>query len=177
MIIGVQAFLEEEEMGLNFGSYEKVWMIVPVTTWRVQPFEVRLCESLSPPPSIPPAPAATLSNKLGRGKFTVVDHSQLFDAVISLPYLPVSVCPRSNLHLLPFAQAHKVFKGSEALGLMHSRAGVTVETLVSLKEALKLVVNENVNVDLSSADQVRSEEFPHFITGQYGCGAPYCVYP
>ena len=39
---------------------------------------------------------------------------------------------------------------------MQSRAGVTVETLVSLKEALNLVMNENANVDLSPAEQVRT---------------------
>lgn len=60
---------------------------------------------------------------------------------------------------------------------MQSRAGVTVETLVSLKEALKLIVNENMNIDLSSTDPVRSAEFPYFVAGQSGCWAPYCVYP
>eukprot|EP00752_Nemacystus_decipiens_P006081 g5489.t1 len=42
-----------------------------------------------------------------------------------------------------FEKAHKVFKGTEALGLMQSRAGVTAESLVELKEALNLVTQES----------------------------------
>lgn len=53
-----------------------------------------------------------------------------------------------------FAQAHKVFKGTEALGLMQSRAGVTSESLVHLREALSLVVNEDSNADPYAMDQV-----------------------
>eukprot|EP00903_Cladosiphon_okamuranus_P014456 g13412.t1 len=48
-----------------------------------------------------------------------------------------------HLTLGSYEKAHKVFKGTEALGLMQSRAGVTAESLEELKEALKLVVNES----------------------------------
>lgn len=40
-----------------------------------------------------------------------------------------------------------MFKGAEALGLMQSRAGVTAESLVDLKEALALVLSEGANAD------------------------------
>lgn len=41
-----------------------------------------------------------------------------------------------------FVQAHEVFNGTEALGLMQSRAGVTPESLKGLKDALHTVANE-----------------------------------
>lgn len=47
-----------------------------------------------------------------------------------------------------------MFKGTEALGLMQSRAGVTAESLVELKEALKAVTNENANGDPYTAEEV-----------------------
>lgn len=56
----------------------------------------------------------------------------------------------------PFAQAHKVFKGTEALGLMQSRAGVTSESLVLLKQALNLVVNEDGNADPYAMGEVNA---------------------
>ena len=59
------------------------------------------------------------------------------------------------------SQAHKVFKGAEALGLMQSRAGVTPESLVDLKEALALVLNEGANADpLPGDEQVRVDFGP-----------------
>ena len=55
------------------------------------------------------------------------------------------------------AQAHKVFKGTEALGLMQSRAGVTAESLVELKEALNLVRNESAAGEAYAAEEVQFE--------------------
>lgn len=49
-----------------------------------------------------------------------------------------------------------MFKGTEALGLMQSRAGVTSESLVLLKEALNLVMNEHANADPYAMDQVNT---------------------
>lgn len=67
------------------------------------------------------------------------------------------------------AQAHKVFKGTEALGLMQSRAGVTAESLVDLKEALKLVTSENAGGDLYAAEEMEVK-FPYrqsFVVGDW----------
>lgn len=52
-----------------------------------------------------------------------------------------SVCrsPRT----LTSTKAHKVYSGEEALGLLESRAGLTADSLVQLKEALKMVMNED----------------------------------
>lgn len=36
-------------------------------------------------------------------------------------------------------QAHRVYRGEEALGLMQSRAGVTAKSLVRLKQALDMI--------------------------------------
>lgn len=58
-----------------------------------------------------------------------------------------------------FSQAHKVFKGAEALGLMQSRAGVTLESLVDLKEALGLVLSEGANADPLPGDEQVSLRF------------------
>lgn len=58
-----------------------------------------------------------------------------------------------------FSQAHKVFKGAEALGLMQSRAGVTPESLVDLKEALGLVLSEGANADPLPGDEQVSLRF------------------
>lgn len=55
----------------------------------------------------------------------------------------------------PVTQASKVFKGTEALGLMQSRAGVTAESLVDLKEALKLVMNESAAGEAYAAGEVQ----------------------
>lgn len=46
-----------------------------------------------------------------------------------------------------------MFKGAEALGLMQSRAGVTPESLVDLKEALALVLSEGANADPLPGDE------------------------
>lgn len=41
-----------------------------------------------------------------------------------------------------FGQAHKIYRGEEALGLMQSRAGVTAESLVQLKQALDTIMSD-----------------------------------
>lgn len=46
-----------------------------------------------------------------------------------------------------------MFNGTEALGLMQSRAGVTPESLAHLKQALNSVVNEEPDVDPLANDQ------------------------
>lgn len=48
-----------------------------------------------------------------------------------------------------------MFKGTEALGLMQSRAGVTAESLVEIKEALKLVMNESAGGESYAAEEVQ----------------------
>lgn len=68
----------------------------------------------------------------------------------------VCVSPRH-----PVAQAHKIFKGTEALGLMQSRAGVTAESLVELREALKLVMDDNAGGDPLTPEEVGGREFQH----------------
>lgn len=49
-----------------------------------------------------------------------------------------------------------MFKGTEALGLMQSRAGVTSESLVVLKQALNLVMNEDGNADPYAMGEVKT---------------------
>ncbi|CAM9453258.1 unnamed protein product [Scytosiphon promiscuus] len=63
----------------------------------------------------------------------------------------------SCLNIGSYEKAHKVFKGTEALGLMQSRAGVTSESLVHLREALSMVVNENASADPYALDQDEDE--------------------
>ncbi|CAM9541114.1 unnamed protein product [Ectocarpus sp. 6 AP-2014] len=67
----------------------------------------------------------------------------------------------SRLTIGSYEKAHKVYKGAEALGLMQSRAGVTSESLVYLKEALKMVINEDGNADPYARDQADGASFDH----------------
>ncbi|CAN0502629.1 unnamed protein product, partial [Ectocarpus sp. 12 AP-2014] len=67
----------------------------------------------------------------------------------------------TRLTIGSYEKAHKVFKGAEALGLMQSRAGVTSESLVYLKEALKMVMSEDGNADPYSRDQADGASFDH----------------
>lgn len=73
----------------------------------------------------------------------------------SVTVMEGKVCPHAVFdRRTRLTQAHKVFKGAEALGLMQSRAGVTSESLAHLREALSLVVNENAASDPYSMEQV-----------------------
>lgn len=53
-----------------------------------------------------------------------------------------------------------MFRGTEALGLIQSRAGVTLESLVQLKEALNLVVNEEPRSDPYTRDDQVTASIP-----------------
>ncbi|CAM9384847.1 unnamed protein product [Ectocarpus fasciculatus] len=65
----------------------------------------------------------------------------------------------TRLTIGSYEKAHKVYKGAEALGLMQSRAGVTSESLVYLKEALKMVISEDGNADPYARDQDDGNSF------------------
>ncbi|CAM9721761.1 unnamed protein product, partial [Choristocarpus tenellus] len=52
-----------------------------------------------------------------------------------------------NLTNSGYEQAHKIYSGEQALGLMHSRAGVTPESLPGLKEALNRIATDDPRAD------------------------------